>query len=194
MALAHCGVNEAIDDVDSENTNSAIQCRLFYDHVVGLLHGVCEWDFALTEAPLVPVDYIQTNSQWAFAYKYPTDCRLALRIQNPAKRMPGQDQQIPFKVRNLAGGYGKVILTDMENAVLEYNTFINNPDLWNSVFVEALAMGIGSHIAAPLRVDANLIKLVQGNFTGWLAEAVNTKQREQTEDIEPDSQFVTGRN
>lgn len=193
MALAACGVNESIDDVDNENTNAAIQCRLFYDHIIALLHGVCEWDFALTEEQLVPVDYAQTNNLWRFTYKYPTDCKLALRIQNPAVRTPGQDQQIPFKVRNLTGGYGKVIMTDMENAVLEYNTLITDPALFNPQFAQAASLGIGAHIAAPLRVDPSLMKLVQGNFSGWLAEAVNTKQREQTDDSEPDSEFITTR-
>lgn len=193
MAAAHCGVNEIIDDVDNDNTNLAIQCRLFFDHIVQLLHGICEWDFAMVEAPLVPVDYTQTNNLWAYAYKYPTDCVLALRIQNPAVRTPGEDQQVPFKVKNLAGGYGKVILTDMEDAILEYNTLVTNPDLWNAQFAQAVSLGVANHICMPLRVDPAIVKLVQSNFAGWLAEAVNTKQREQTDDSDPDSEFITTR-
>lgn len=193
MALGHCCIGTSIDDVDNEISNEAIQCRRFYDHVVKLLHGVCEWDFALVEVPLVIVDYVQTNQQWAYVYKYPVDCELAVRIQNPAVRTPGEDQQIPFKVKNFAGGYGKVILCDLEDAVLEYNTLVADENLWNANFAQADALGLAAHIGGPLRVDPRIMQGVNGNFSGWLAEAVNKKQREQTDDSEPQSDYVTVR-
>ncbi len=191
MALAHCGINGQIEGVDTEASNEASQCRLFYDHIIELLHGVCEWDFALTENPLALVDY--TTDQWAYAYKYPVDCKLALRIQNQAYRSPGTDQGVPFKVRNLTGGAGKVILTDQEDAILEYNTSITNPALFNAQFAQAASLGIAAHICMPLRVDPNITKYVGSQWSIWLAEAINTKQREQHDDPEPQSEFLTAR-
>lgn len=191
MALAHVGVTARITDVDNEKSNEAINCRLFYDHIVELLHETCEWPFALREVALVNLG-LPVN-QWAFRYKYPVDCKLAVRIQNPAARTPGTDQKIPFTVRNLTDAYGKSILTDQASAILEYNTLITDPNLYNSSFVEALALGLGSHVGMPLRCDPNITKFVQAQFSNWLAEAVNFKQREQRDDVEPNSEMQTTR-
>lgn len=192
MALASVGVTARIQDVDNEISNEANNCRLFYDHLVELLHETCEWPFAMREVQLVDLE--TPPDEWAFRYKYPVDCKLAIKIKNPALRTPGTDGKIPFEVRDLTDGYGKVILCDAEDAILVYNKLITDPALYNSSFVQALSMGLGSHLAMPLRVDPNITKYVQGQFSNWLAEAVNFKQREQREDVEPDSEMQTVRN
>lgn len=187
MALAHCGITKRIQDVDNERSNEAINCRLFYDHIVDLLLETCEWGFAKTETTLALSD--ATPSQWAYAYVYPADCKLALRIQNPSVRTEGTEQKIPFKVVTNANKDGKLILTDMEDAILEHNMPVTNPALFSTSFVQAVALGVGAHVASPLRVDANLAKNLSQQFQNWLSEAVNLQQREQRDDIDPVSEL-----
>lgn len=187
MGLSTVGVNARIQDVDTENSPEANVCRLWFDHLVELLHETCAWPFATRQNPLINVG--TPPDDWAFRYKYPVDCKLVIKIVNPAVRTPGTEQGVPFVVRDLQDGYGKCILTDMEDAHIEYNTLVTDPAKWNSSFMQALTMGIGAHIAMPLRVDPNIVKLMQGQFSNWLAEAVNFKQREQKDDPNPQSEF-----
>ena len=191
MALAHVGVTARIQDVDNENSNEAINCRLFYDHIVDLLLETCLWPFAERDFTLADVG--SPPPEWAKRYKYPVDCKYAAFIKNPALRTPGTDGKIPFIVKDLHDGYGKCILTDLEDAILVGNYIVTDPNKFSSSFVQAGAMGLASHVAMPLRVDANITKFVQAQFTNWLAEAVNFKQREQRDDPEPNSEMQTVR-
>lgn len=191
MGLSIVGVVARIQDVDNEISNEAAICRLWFDHLVELLHETCPWPFATRQIPLADVG--SPPDDYAYRYKYPVDCKLAIKIVNPASRTPGTDQGIPFVIRDLQDGYGKCILTDQADAVLEYNTLVTDPAKWNSSFMQALSMGIGAHVGMPLRVDANIVKYAQGQFTNWLAEAINFKQREQKDDPEPRSEFHTVR-
>lgn len=196
MMLAHCGITGQIDDVDNEDTNEAINCRLFFDHVRGILLETREWPFALRRDPLAlqgaPTVGADTT-EWAYRYKYPTNCKLALRILNPAVRTPATGQKIPFKIVDLRDGYGKAILTDQADAVLEYNHDEDDVSKFSSSFVSALALGGASHIVMPLRVDPNISNQVRSQFSNWLAEASNLVSREQQEDNEPDSEFQSVR-
>lgn len=191
MALAHCGVNARIQDVDNEKSNEANQCRLFFDHIVELVLEACEWPFATVFIPLQSLG--DPPDGWAYRYKKPANCKLAIKIVNPATRTEATGQKIPFVIVDDEDGYGECILCDLEAAVLKCNRLILDPGRFTSSFAQAVAMGLASHIAMPLRVDGGIVKNVQNQFNGWLAEAVNFKQREQQEDVEPDSELVGAR-
>lgn len=191
MALAHCGINARIQDVDNEKSNEANQCRLFFDHIVELVLEACPWPFATRRVVLQNLG--SPPDEWAFRYKYPADCKLAIKIVNPSARTETNSQRIPFEIVDEEDGYGQCILTDQDDAVLKCNKLILDPGRFTASFAQAVAMGLGAHIATPLRVDPSITKVVQNNFNGWLAEAVNFKQREQQEDVEPDSEYVGAR-
>jgi hypothetical protein len=192
MALAHVGVTGRIEDVDNENSPEAVNCRIFFDHVVALVLEACEWPFAMIQDNLANIG--DPPDSWLFRYKYPANARIINRIINPAVRTPGEDQQVPFIIRKQTDGYGKVILCDLENAVVEYNDDITDTGLFSSSFAQAVALGVAAHIAAPLRVDPRIQQSATTNFNTWLAEAITVKQREQQNDPEPDSQMFAVRN
>lgn len=190
MAIGHCFISETVDDPD-ENSNVAIQCRKFFDQVKNMLLEVCPWPFATKRAPLVLTG--TAYSGWQFSYKYPADCLLASYIVNPAVRTPAAGMRIPFRVVNDPVGYGKLIMTDMPEAELEYNILVEDVNLFNYTFIQALALGLAAHISGPLRCNADIVKSLQNQFSNWLAEAVNFKLREGQEDREPDSEFLAAR-
>lgn len=191
MALGHCGVVARIEDVDNEFSNEAIVCKLYFDHITEVLHETCAWPFATRREELA--DLGTPPDDWAYRYKYPTDCKLAQKIVNPAARTPGTDRKIPFEVIDLDDAYGKAILTDQPDAILQFNRLTTDVTLWSSSFVQAHSMGMAAHIAMPLRVDTNIVRYVGAQFSNWLAEAVNLKQRERQDDPEPQSEFATTR-
>lgn len=191
MALGHCGVNSRIGDVETENSNEANACRLYFDHCRELLLEMQEWGFAKEEVALQSLG--SPPDPWGFRYKYPNFCSLALYIVNPSLRTPGRDQRIPFEVRNYDGGTGKVILCDQENAILAYNRNIDNVALFAPSFVQALSLVLAAHICMPLRVDPKITQYINAQAGPWLNEAASRSLREQQKDPEPDSEFVRAR-
>lgn len=193
MALATIGVNARIGNIDTEKSNEAIQCRLWFDHITRLLLEAKFWPaFAGKRAVLQDLGTPPTG--WLYRYKYPTDCAYAYRIVNPAAPVtPGRGQKIPFKVLRLDDAYGKAILCNQAEAELEYNIEILDPGLFDGTFAQAHVMGLAAHVAMPLRVSPDILRAAQLQFTNWLAEAAGHSDREQQEDQEPDSELVTVR-
>lgn len=193
MALATIGVNSRIGNIDTERSNEAIQCRLWFDHITKLLLETKFWP-AFAGKRVYLQDLGTPPTGYLYRYKYPTDCAYAVRIINPAAAItPGRGQKIPFKILRLDDAYGKSILCNEADAELEYNLEILDPSLFDATFVQAHLMGLSAHIAMPLRVSADIVKSAQGQFQSWLAEAATHTEREQQEDQEPESEMVTVR-
>lgn len=192
MALATIGVTSRIVGVDTEKTNEAIQCRLWFDHLRKLLLETKHWpDFA---GKTVALQDLGTDSDhWAYRYKYPSDCVYAIRIVNPSCRTPTQNQKIPYKVMRTDDVYGKAIYCDLESAQLEYNLDITDSTMFSASFTQAFIMALAAHIAMPLRVSAEIASNAQNQFKGWLAEAVQFSNRESQEDKEQESELITVR-
>lgn len=191
LALSTIGVNARIGNIETEKSNAAIQCRLWFDHITNILLEARFWpSFAGKRAVLQDLGTPPTG--WLFRYKYPTDCAYAHRIINPAAPVtPGRGKKIPFKVLRLDDAYGKSILCNEADAELEYNIEILDPSLFSATFAQAHLMGLGAHIGMPLRASPDIVKGVQMQFTNWLAEASTHTSREQQEDQEPASEFET---
>ena len=193
MALAHCGITARVDGVDTENTNEAINCRLFYNHVRDLTLEARPWPFAERRRALTKLG--TPHLGWNFRYKYPADCKHASYIENPCtpKAPQKKEDKIPFIIRDIDDGYGKCILTNQDDAILVFNINLEDENLMTSTFVQAFSLGIASHISTPLRVDANIKQMVTQAWTNWLAEASNFAQREQQDQPEAPSQYESAR-
>lgn len=188
MALANCGITGRLQDIDNENTNEAINLRLFYDHVLAMILESRPWPFVTRKLVLASLG--NPPAEWAFRYKYPSNCRYIHGIINPRDRTPLPKDKIPYVVQDIDDGYGKCIMTDMEGATILFNLDDTDVSKFTAAFVEAFALGLSSHIAMPLRVDANVQAGLSSKFTGWLAEAANLAQREQQDEQEPESEYV----
>lgn len=191
MALGSIGVAGRIEDADNELSEEAIQCRLFYDHCRGIILEAKEWPFAQVRDQLQ--DLGTPPIGWAYRYKYPTNARRINRIVNTSIRTPGADQKIPFKISKLTDAHGKAIFTDQAEALADYNDDVDDADLFSSIFTQALVTALAAFIAPSLRVNADIMKQAQAQFTGWLSEATNQAQSEQQEDPYPVSEFERGR-
>lgn len=194
MALAHVGVNSRIEDVDTESTEEANACRLWYDHAVDTLLEMQRWSFATRQVDLQDLsDSNPPPDEWGFRYMYPNTCKLALRIVNPAMRVDPPGFKIPFKIVDLETGLGKSILCDQENAILEYNHEVTEPAQFPATFVQALSLFLATLICMPLKVDAKITQYVNGAWSAWQNEAGKHSLREGAEDRQAESEFVLAR-
>lgn len=189
QALAHIGITKRIADIETENSKAADNCRLFFDTARDVLLEMQPWSFAEREVTLQSVGSPPTS--WAYRYKYPNFCARANKIVNPNDRTPSQGKKIAFKVRDYDDAYGKVVLTDQENAVLQYNHKITDVSLYPPSFSYALSLFLASNISTPMRADPKITTTVNQLFNTWLIEAGIKPYQERQEDVEPASQFVS---
>lgn len=192
LGLSAVGINSRIGNVDTEKSNEAIQCRLWYDHVRVLILEAKLWP-GMADKEFELQALTNPSTQWAKLYKYPSNCLFASHIINPASRTPGRGGKIPFKPTRLSGAYGKGLYCDQDNAILVGNEDVTDPTLFTSTFAQAMIMGIGAHVSPSLRVDTEVMKASQAGFREWMMEASQQVNREAQEDEESDSEFETVR-
>lgn len=191
MALGHIGVQGYITSLENDKSNEARVLRNFYPHARDVVLSMTAWPFATIRQNLqlegTPFD------AWTYSYTYPNDCAFASLIVNPAMRTPDEKGKIPFRVVRNPNATGKLIMTDQEQAVLEYNKNITDPAEFDATFAHAVALFCSTLIGPVLRADPNLVKLKIQEFTAWQSEAAVKGMREQKEDEQPTSELVSVR-
>lgn len=206
QAIAMIGYAGRIGDVDTENTPAANACRLFFDQIRDIVLESRPWPFATRRWTLesIGIDNTLYAGDWAYRYKKPADCILACKLINPFGRTINMLQdpftgsvlllkKPSFRIVDQESEYGDAILCDLDNAILEGNVRVTDPNRFSNSCNHAIAMGIAAHVGMPLRVDAKIIANVQKQFSDWLAEASNLAMREQTDDPEQPSEFQSVR-
>ncbi len=122
--------------------------------------------------PLVP---------WQYEYAWPQDCIRLRRVLNPfIPQQPGQvvpmwpgitgaplmfppmlDNRVPYQIsldRDSTGNQIKVILSNIENALIVYTALVDNVNLWDDEFSEAFVFMLASHLVGALIGDKQLDK------------------------------------
>lgn len=148
MALSHIGARAKIENIETEQSTEAFQCRLWYDYSRRQSLELYDWGFARKRAPAVQ-HAAQPPGEWAFRYVYPADCISMRKFENPLG--PDADA-IPFSVELAPDGETKTILTNLspDCAILVYTFNQLNPDIWSPFFVEMFSWALGSHMAFTL--------------------------------------------
>jgi hypothetical protein len=191
MALGHIGNSAFLSNVDSQQTTAAVVCRQYYEQCRDMLLELREWNFATLTDTLADLD--DAPDEWGFRYDYPADCKRVNCIRHPNTRVPAtESEKIPYKVQKRSDGEGRVILCDLEDAVLEYNVLVEDETQFTSLFAQALAWCLASHIAIPLKANADIAKNATLMFQAWAMEASSHDGSEYFE-AQPDSEFVRAR-
>lgn len=189
MALSHCGIGSFISDIDTDDTNEAIQCRLWYEPSRDTLLEMMPWSFAQDEvqATLLAVD---PNYRWKFSYLYPNDVKRINGIIDPYKRRPERiEDKIEFEVKRAPSGNGKVIYTDQEDAIFDVNFWVTDESQYSDVYAVGQSLLIATYISKPLRVKASIKVDIANDWTTWLSEAQIQHKSEREDGAEAPSQF-----
>lgn len=183
LALGNLGVSKEIANIDSENSAEAIACRRFFDTAVGAVLRDFDWPFARTSATLSLVASDPTV-EWDYSYTYPTDCVNFHRIMS-GTRTDDQDSRVPHAI--YYGASGKLIYTDMEDAVGVYTKLVNSPSLWDEDFSVAFSYRLAAYIAPKVTGDNpyRLRKEMLEAYTYELGKAQGNAMKEETYDLEP---------
>jgi hypothetical protein len=137
LALGKLGAGSIIA-MDEESTE-ARACRLHYAPTRDEVLRSHRWNFAIRPATLVQTA-LTTEFSWTFQYALPTDCLrvLAMNAWDVGKR---------DGVWEIEGRY---LMTDAETCQIKYISRVEDCNLFDSLFVEALSIKLASKIALPV--------------------------------------------
>jgi len=187
MALLQIGISRLIDNIDSDNSAAAVACRLYFDHCAGLLLRAKVWGFAERQEALQSLG--TPPDDWLYRYEYPAACKRINMLYNGATRNHDRNDIPAYKEQSNPSG-GKVILCDVENAVILYNCLIEDEEEFTEEFVQILSLLLAQHIAPTLKADAALVAEVKKAYQVWLSEAIKIEKTQSKPDMQQESEFV----
>lgn len=191
MALGHLGQSPLSGDLESDRSNSAKVMRTFFETTRGCVLRDFPWGFAQRLVTLAPVEE-DPNSEWGFSYRMPVDCFMPRRIPSGIRNETLADR-IPY--RTIGDDSGTLILTDQEDAELEYTARVTNPALYPADFCMAFSLRLAAY-GAPLLTSGDKFQLGTRAYQLYMAEIARAKANNANEsvpDYPPDSEFISVR-
>ena len=182
MALGHISV-APVSDIN-DNSNAANILNTFWDAEVRSALRAAPWDFNNVYVTLAQSATYQIITNWGFAYQYPTNCVRMWKILSPITgaaiigTFPGiypntsvnswngwNMARAKFKVRYDPVNNGKVVLTNVAQAIGEYSVPIVDVTQFDDVFIQYLSVRLASVVCTPLINDdqktMTLVKLAE---------------------------------
>lgn len=205
MALSRIGQRQLIANID-EKSESASLCKLFYDQCLESILTECDWPFAQRYQTLALVTEYP-NVKWRYAYRYPTGylsiVSLHQSISGDVTYLPSnayilsninlRDSRSPNPFTISSDNAGRLILTDLANAIALGSYFITDEAQFDALFANALSWKIASEIAISLSKDASIKNLCLSEYEKALSKAFARASEEEGRDEEPESGFITAR-
>ncbi len=188
MAIRALGSGKTIASL-VEKSEEARACNSFFDSSRDKVLVESDWPFARNYATLGLVAS-SPNGDWAYAYQYPSDCLMALKIVGPV-RTPARNQEIPFERGNLSGS--QAIFTDQVDAILKYTQRVTNTGLYPADFLKALYLYLATQIG-PSITGGDPFKSVSRVGQLYLFEVSQAKANranESTRDVKPEAESIT---
>jgi len=196
LALSHIGVADEIASL-TEDSPEAQALNRFYTMAIDDTLRAFPYPFARKVVSLALIsengddDHPDTN--YLYSYVYPSDCLMARRIQSGI-RTDYRSSRVSYDI--MARDQGSIILTDMEDAILDYtSTDGRNPARWQADLGLAVSFKLAWY-AAPRLTKGDPFKLRQQIYALWLqqnrraqASALNEVQPDQ----DPDSELILSR-
>jgi len=187
LAINRCGSSAVIESLTEESTEATL-CNSLYEAMRDLVLRDFPWPFARKAADLGLVEE-DPDDDWAYSYRYPSDCIRARRILD-GNRTP--------TVRKISYGLGsddngRLILTDQADAVLEYTRRVTDPQQFDPAFASALAWRIAQEIAAPLARSETQRKIAMEGYKNEVAQARADALNEEVGDPPGDASYIVDR-
>jgi hypothetical protein len=190
MALSHLAHGQEVA-ATSERSAEAAACRTFYDIALRDTLRAYPWGFA-TKIEALDLIEEDPNDEWAYSYRYPSDCVHFRRILS-GDRNDSASTRAEFKVAHDSSG--QLIFTDTPEAEAEYTQYVSNVDRFPPDFMLALSYRLAALIAPrvmggdPKQLGLKAYKMYQIE----LSRAGQAASSEEQPDEAPDSEFIKAR-
>ncbi len=192
MSLSHLGIGKEIANLTTETSQEASAARRYYGVARDTVLRDFPWPFA-TKITTLSLVASNPNDEWAYSYRYPSDCLYIRRILSGI-RNDYRESRVPYKIAQDSAGL--LIFTDQGTAQVEYTIKAIDPLRYPADFSMALSYMLAALIAPKLtggdqfKLGDKAFKLYYLLLTQAAAKAFNEEQP----DVEPDSEFIRGRN
>lgn len=188
MALNMIGIDQAVTDL-SDTDDLSVVCNRWYEIARDEMLESSHWPFARKQITLGLVEeFTEDTDEWGFSYRYPVTCLAAYRLVDGVQPV---SIPIPFELRQ--DDTGRLILTDLEDAILEGTFNFNNTGEWTNKFALAVASKLAQYIATPLKVSASLTEGAARMSNEMELKARGASNDEQRNRIMPASKYVRAR-
>lgn len=188
MALGFLGVSKPIANLESESSVEAQACRTYFDTARDECLRDYGWPFATKLKTLSSLEE-NPSDEWDEAYQEPSDCLKARRILS-GTRNDTQQSRVPYRI--IRGDSGNVILTDKEDAVLEYTFRHTEIEYWPADFKTAMALKLATYIVMIVTAGDpyNMGPKSEARYQYQMGKAKMNARNEEVQDPAPDSEFV----
>jgi len=165
LALGHVGATVEIADLSTEQSREAKAIRRFWDTCLEQTVRDFPWPF-LTRTFAVNLVEEEPTTDWLFSYRYPPDCYFIRKILSGVN-VTTYTENIDFEIQS--DTTGQLIMTNQEDAVIEYTKMVTNFEKVPSDFKMALSYRIGMYIA-PSLTAGDPFKMKEYCEAGYLKE------------------------
>lgn len=180
LALSHLGVSKEISNLDNEASAEASSCRRFYEPARKQTLRDFAWPFATKYAALGLVANLPAEiEEWAYSYRYPSDCASLRRIVSGI-RPETQQTRVPYQIaRDITG---LLIYTNKTDAEVEFTFNETDVSRFPEDFVMALSLRIAMYVAPrltagdPFKLRAGAAQLYAFEIDRARASAGNEEQ------------------
>lgn len=190
MALSEIG-SQTVEDVLNDTSPAGVQSALYYARMRQQVLRTAPWGFARRTVTLEEIGTLEAGTSpypWLFKYTYPTDCQ-KFRYILPPPTPPGVGDvpdvsdglALPWcgpsrEWRFLVGYEAAVdeepayrfLISNVQDALGVYTADVEDPDVWDSLFTNALVMALASKFVMPLTGNANM----KANYVALANEAI----------------------
>lgn len=189
IALGKIGISKRLTDVATDQTNEAIQLRLYYDGALDRALGELPWRFATKTATLTDLGTPPDN--WGYRYAIPADCVAVRKV--PYAGMPTSFEGAPFAIVENEADDGLALCTDVADATLIYTFRVTTIALYPQTFIDLFTWSLAMDIAPVL---STVPALVTAASQGYAATSLRVAARDLNQDKTPaptESDFITAR-
>jgi len=205
LAISHGGAGHTIQAL-TESSVEARQCNLLYDKARRATLRSHPWNFATKRVTLALLT--DTYTGWTYAYSYPTDCLNVIEILNPlaaiysdysltatdrVRNRYATRNKVEYKVISNDDKNARVVLCNLEDAEMEYTADITDVNMFDPLFVEALAWRLAADLSMPLRGDLQQFDLLERKFFREISKAAAESSNEDQKDPEDRNNYVGAR-
>lgn len=188
LALNMIGIDQTVSSLSDTDDLSTV-CARWYEIARDEILESSKWPFAKKQVALGLVEaFTADTDEWAFSYRYPVTCLAVYRLVDGVIPVT---TPIAFELRQ--DTIGRLIVTDLENAIIEGTFAFDNTGEWSNKFALAVAAKLAEYISVPLRVEASITARAMQKSAELLNRAQAASEVEGRNRELPASKYVTAR-
>lgn len=199
LALSHIGAGDSISSLTTDVSATVDAVNAFLEATREQTLRDFPWPFATYTADSTvtsPGGFVAVasspNNEWGWSYRYPTDCVEIRRLWS-GLRMDQPGSRVPYRIGfdgTTGTATGRLIFTDMEDAVMEYTAYVTDMSIYTVDFVMAWSYRLAWHIAPRLAMNyspettKNLMQMYAIQIARAQANAANEEQPDRPSEAE----------